>query len=168
MSDKLDIRDIVVDHFRTLVSAKTEKRSLWDYVLFLGLPLILACTLFQLDVELSREAVAAMINALAIFAGLLLNLLMLLRGSAKAGVQDGLGALRRKVAEQLYANIAYEILVTLVALILFLWMAIQETARTSEALRALGFFLVSHFLLTLFMVLKRVHRLMADELSTGK
>lgn len=168
MSDKIDIRDIVLDHYRTLVNANTGAASPWDYTFFLALPIALAWLFCHLGLELTREAVTALINAFAIFAGLLLNLLMLMRGPSRAPVGDGKGALRTKVLEQLYANLAYEILLTLLVLVLLLWMAIQESARDWVIARGVVFFLVSHFLLTLFMVLKRVHRLMSDELKPGQ
>lgn len=162
MLDKIDIRDILKDHFGTLVSYSDSKPRPVDYVLFYILPLVSAVVAAVRDFRLTDDAVAVLINALAILAGLLFNLLVLVHGltsvKAPTGATD-----KRIMLSGTYANIAYAIVVALIALVPLVLIAngvpwIRRWGSWSAV------FLVIHFSLTLLMILKRLHAIMTHEL----
>ncbi len=162
MLGKIDPRDIVRDHFRTLVRYRENRISLADLVLFLLAPLALSVAAAALHIVLSPVAVDVLTNAMAILAGLLLNLLVLIHTLAR-GYQGPTGAAdARDLLQQVYANIAYSILLSLLALVPLVFVAsAPDSSFVASAASALAMFFVIHFTLTLLMVLKRVHALLA-------
>jgi hypothetical protein len=160
--DKIDIRDLLRDHYRTLVVYPSDKRSLGDYILFLGAPAAIVAVLSWQHVTLSDNAISLLINALAIFAGLLFNLLVLVHGLARSRGPTGEGD-TRLLLTSVYANIAYSILLSLLTLVPLV-IAANATCRSREIAAAFAIFLVSHFTLTLLMVLKRIHALVTHEM----
>lgn len=170
MFSKIDVRGIIQDHYRTLVDNREvaeggpRRASKGDYFLFLGVPVLAALLLHYLKVGLSDEAVNVLITALSIFAGLLFNLLVLIAGLADRSDMPRGPADPRPLLREVYANIAYALLVSLVALIpLCVYAMVAEgTARIVATIFAYSF--IGHFLLTLLMILKRMHALLTDEL----
>lgn len=75
MLEKVDIRDVVRDHFRTLVSYNTQRPSVLDYLLFYGIPGGISAIAIWSCIQLSDNAINLLINALAILKGFLFNLL---------------------------------------------------------------------------------------------
>ncbi len=162
MLRKIDLRDVVRDHFRTLVRYPDTRTSPADIVLFVLLPLALAAGAAALHILLSPVAVDVLTNAMAILAGLLFNLLVLIHSLAR-GYQGPTGtADAQNLLQQVYANIAYSILLALLALVPLVFVASAPDARRLAIVASsVALFLVIHFTLTLLMVLKRVHALLS-------
>src|SRR5262245_11965074 len=112
--DKIDPWPICTNHFKTLVRDDTGQRSVSDLLLFYGSPLALFAIVAGLRVGASDAAVNIMTNALALLAGLLFNLLVLLHGLALPDESQPLRATARRLASQIYANISYAILISLI------------------------------------------------------
>jgi hypothetical protein len=85
---KINVWPIVVDHWKTLRDYGSSSASMRDMLWFTGVPVATAGLLLYHRVLLSTDAVSVLITALSIFAGLLLNLLLLthniIAGSAAA------------------------------------------------------------------------------------
>ena len=76
--NKINLLRIIVGHFDTLRDYSSDKRSWGDVVFFFGLPLLVAFLGLFWGWGLYVDALNALIAAFAIFAGLLLNLLILI------------------------------------------------------------------------------------------
>jgi hypothetical protein len=163
MFSKIDFRDILRDHFSTLTSGEQDTLSAEDLVLFFGLPLGAAIVLPLLNVCVSKEAASLLINALAIFAGLLLNLLVLIHSLIRRYLDPVKHRTARALLHGLYANMSYAILVAILTLIPLVVIGFVKTQRTVTILSAVIFFALANFLLTLLMILKRVHALLSRE-----
>lgn len=163
MIDKIDIRDIVRDHYKSLSSYATGKSQKRDYMLFLGLPFVLSLLAAGLAVDINDAAVGVVITAVAILAGLLFNLLVLLhaiksRDKTYVTAQD-----TKRFFAEIYANISYAILIALFSLIPLAFVVMINNQYALTALNAIAVFLCVHLLLTLLMILKRIHALLRIE-----
>ena len=165
--NKINVSQIIADHFHTLRDITAEKTSVWDVLLFFGLPFLAAVLiLFGLGTHIDRAASNILITSLSVFSGLLLNLLLLIydlvaREEQEAGANQKPGH-RVLLLREIFANISYSILVSVfcVAILLIAYLDIG----TGFFLKFFSFsvyFLVIQFLLTMFMVLKRVHVLLS-------
>jgi hypothetical protein len=166
---KINVTAIIRDHYATLVESggqagESPRASAADYGLFLGLPVIGTGLLIFFCVRLSDTAVIAMITALSIFGGLLFNLLVLIAGLADRKEPATGAADPRPLLREVYANIAYALLVSLVTLIPLCVYAIVSGPTARLVATALAYALIGHFLLTLLMILKRMHALLTDAL----
>jgi hypothetical protein len=165
MFGKIDVRDILRDHFRTMVDYSTGRSSVADISLFLLLPVATAIGLDQAGVLIDGRAVSVLITAVSILGGLLFNVLVLIhtvaaRFVAPTGQRDG-----NRFLSEIYSNIAYAILLCLVTLVPLALLAMASTPWLLRALSVAAVFLLVHLLLTLLMILKRLHALLRLEIG---
>lgn len=71
---KLDIQSIVRDHCRTLVDKQSLKPSIADFVIFFGLPLIIAIFVGKRGFLLKTDVYNVSVTFFGIFIALLLNM----------------------------------------------------------------------------------------------
>lgn len=170
--DKVDCRDIIGQHLDTLVHEKAggqSTRSWEDYLLFFGVPLLFGAGIVTLGVRMSDNAINICTNALAILAGLLFNLLVVLHGLALPQSGRDIAKTARRLAKQIYSNISYSILVSLFALAsLLLASNYSTTGRVRLVFGTISAVLILHFALTMGMVLKRMHVMLKQEFATEK
>jgi len=164
--DKVDPRAIIVGHWRTLADDRTSRHSVNDVLLFYAAPAVVAAALWVLKIPLSDNALNIVTNALAILAGLLFNLLVLLQSLSLPAADHPLQKAGRRLAEEIYSNIAYSIIVSLVALIPLIVAAnfdVHDKGRLIAG--SIATYIVIHFALTMGMVLKRMHVMLEDEIA---
>ncbi len=77
MIDKINISRIVKDHLATLKDYATGRYRLSDFVLFFGVPLIVAGLLTYFRGIMSEGTALILATSLSLFAALLFNLLLL-------------------------------------------------------------------------------------------
>ena len=140
--------------------------SRWkDYLLFAGIPLAFALLIGSADFKLGNDIINALITTASIFAGLLLNLLVLIY-TIIIRIQDNPNksnsAIRKKVLEQTFSNISFCILVSIL-LVVFCLLEMLGNEYICMVIPYGIFFLVPLMILTILMVLKRVHSLVASE-----
>lgn len=180
MSSKIDVTEIVRGHLRTLSDNGTGRLSIADAATFLGVPVILSAAGVAADLSLGSDIVSLLVNFGAIFTALLLSVLVLVYDQeAKLRVEDTLRSLKRNLLSQLYYNICYSILVSVLLVVACFVLSILVGVVTEIDLPfALGsvslrydvyvltpfiILLVSNLVLTIVMVVKRMHTL----LTTG-
>lgn len=164
MQSKINVMQIIRDHLKTLRRFPTDKPKWGDYAIFFVVPIGVAVALVISDVDLHHDAISVLITALAIFGGLLLNLLLLAHSIVKGAAELKRADLRHILVRELYSNIAYAILVSLVALVVLVVLEFSGTAGLwPTTLTGVTYFLLAHFLLTLLMVLQRVHVILSLE-----
>lgn len=165
MFDKIDVQKVVSAHGRTLVNEATGKAKLGDYVLFYIIPLVAGAVLVCI-LPLRTVALQAAVGAFSIFSALLLNMLVIMFNLAKDPGRFEYPKDQARLVKQTQANIGYTILfgivMTLVVLALLAFLSPVEGILTTG--RALGDLVagiavyggVAHFVLCLFMIIKRV------------
>lgn len=170
MFDKVDVSRIVLDHVRTLKDYSTGKYRLTDFFLFFGVPVVIAAVLVYFYGELRSNLITIVATSLSIFAALLFNLLLLVydvirKSENPAGNQE---TLRRRFLTEVFSNISFAILVAIIAIVLVLIRVLVDDASVAEhVFSGLVYYLVSLFLLTLLMLLKRVHVLLSREAGSS-
>ncbi|MGM3305774.1 hypothetical protein ACSQ6I_07235 [Anabaena sp. WFMT] len=166
---KINVLNIIKDHLDTLINYNSLKRSKSDAILFFAVPLILSITLVFFKITINKDFIGVLINIFAIFAGLLFNLLVLVYDVISKVVKSSNNAkstkLRLSLLKEIYSNISFEILLALFSTIILSISILFTNSILINISSFLVFFLVALFTLTLLMVLKRVHKLLSDEID---
>lgn len=182
MASKLNIGRIITDHFRTLRNLENGRPNWGEVAGFFVFPALLAIMLVLVGFSVNDGTVSILVTSLSIFAALLLNLLLLtfdvlrktddnnVSNTALTPTVTRFTTVRRQLLKETYSNISYCIFVSLTCVLVLLGFAVWDLGYYSEfwrIVRAIAsgvvYFLVVNFVLSLFMVLKRVHLLMAKE-----
>lgn len=158
-SSKTKVWKICKDHIKTLYNAETGKIYWWDLIVFFCFPLALSLILvlyFRLDIE---NYVGTLITVFSILCGLLFNFLVLILGTSKKDANSWFN----KVLNETYSNISYEILVSLLCVILLCVFEYVTLSWLSIVINIAIVFLSINFVFTIFMVLKRVYSLLDNK-----
>jgi hypothetical protein len=160
---KINLIPIVKAHLDTLVDASVASNKIFkfDLVTFYAAPLVFGSIIGYFFVP-SETLISVLITSLSVFAALLFNLLMLVLGviEKRKGNKNFI-----LVQRETYANIAYSILVSLVAVgLLIVPYFVTATENDYVILRKVFwgavFFLLLNFGLTMAMILKRMHAIL--------
>ena len=162
-----------------------------EVAFFFAVPALAATVLLSAGFRITDVHSGPLLTALSIFAALLLNLLVVLQSIIqKEQAPVGRSSAWSTLIEETYANVAYSILVALAGVVLLTvgilvasgsssppllfpslpaWLAFLGRVEWIKVVSSLFswvvYFLVLNFVLTLFMVLKRVHVLLRTEFS---
>jgi hypothetical protein len=181
----VNVFDIVREHYRTLYDLRHEDRtSKGDVVLFYLIPLVISSALVALRIPVASASVSLLLTCLSIFIGLLFNLLVLAHAMRRREGEPSREYLERRLLREINVNLEYSIFVALVALCVLLVSAlIPHRIEIGIGYKALGematwvalltYFLTCNFVLTLFMILNRMHTLLmrdydGDEVSAPR
>ncbi len=165
MFSKINVSSIVKDHISTLKDYKTKKYLILDFILFFGVPLIIAVLVFIYLGKISDTAVIVLTTSLSIFAALLFNLLLLVYDSIrKEEKQSTTDKPRALLLRQLFNNISFGILVSVLAItLLIIYAQNLSFCILWQIISFLSYYLITLFILTLLMILKRAHILISGE-----
>lgn len=171
--NKINLLRIIVGHLDTLRNYSSGKRSWADVAFFFGLPLLVAFLGWFYGWGLYVDALNALIAAFAIFAGLLLNLLILIYTfSTGSTFPNALAKTKTRFVRELHDNIAFSVLVSILIVIAALVGVTQlkmkdpqNLAHTGPILTFIVIYLTANFVLTLLMILKRIHILLSTEIE---
>lgn len=158
---KINVCDIVVNHCSTLVNANNGKTEIDEWITFLFLPVIVASTLIGREVFLDNNAITIIITALSILVGLLFNVIVLIFDiiSRDASKKD-----KNRLLKELISNISYCILISIVTVV-----ACVVTFSDLQIVKILSnwivYILVTNFLFTVLMILKRIYKLFQNEIT---
>nr|WP_314095178.1 hypothetical protein [uncultured Shinella sp.] len=157
MTSKIDLRAIVHDHFATFKDEATGKNSILDFVVMVGLPVVVAIGSAIAGFHVPDEHVGTLISAFAIFGGLLFNVLVLIYSfSSGAETPD---VIREKLVQQSFANISFAVMTSLLAVMLLVLLLFVGGLGQS-IVESIIYFVGLNFILTMLMVLKRMHILL--------
>ncbi len=170
MFAKINILQILRDHWKTLTDGGSNQPSPSDIFVFFVIPIILGITLPCFGILLSDTSVPILLASFSILTGLLFNILVLLFDlirkentsvttdpAIKAAVQT-----RLKVLHDTFANISYSVLVGILLAILCLG-GLLDFGFVRKVISVAVFAGATNFVLTLLMVLKRIHALLSEE-----
>lgn len=146
---------------RNYGTARINRREvLFLFVLPLVVPVVQLCTQV---LPLSKDVVATVVSAASIFAGLLLNLLVLLYSFVSAAdnpdVTERDATTETTLVEQTFNNVSFAIVVSVVLVAASLVTLAQHAALVAPAVFCVYYFGAMLMLLVL-QILKRVHALM--------
>jgi len=167
--NKINIFRIVAEHVATLRDARTDRMSAVDVFTFAVLPLLLGAAGIYEKVKFSYDVLTAILTAFSIFAGLLLNLLLLVFSFVERPQYGTLQGIRKQMLQELHSNISFAILNSIVIVVVAIVCVVRVkmvsptgVAYTGAVATFLFIFFISNFVLTLLMVLKRMHVLLAQ------
>lgn len=182
MFTKINVISIVKDHLETLENHNTSKVHFPDIFLFFIFPLIIAFFLTSLEVLLNDVMANALITSFSVFAALLFNLLLLVYDitgksstSSNSKLADDRLKLKKKILRQLYINISFSILVSVIEIIILIlyflkiktcdfWgFSICIFPQLPPVLSFIIYYLTGLFILTMLMILKRIYKLLSTE-----
>lgn len=171
---KINVISIIRDHLRTLKNYHSGMISVGDVFLFYASPVFfgIVVVLCEFTVDLSGYNIS--ITFFGIFLALLLNIQVAVfavfqrkweapRDSRIAEIQRDSLRNKRLLLGEINSNISYLILLSSVSLIFVLTCFLLGI--TSPALSSILVGLYSHFMLTLFMIIKRAHSIFQREYS---
>jgi hypothetical protein len=164
--NKVNIFIVLRDHIATLYDDTTEKFSYGDLAFFYLLPLVFGVLYFLFPFPLPSEVNGALIAVFSVFAALLFSAQMALYGLSprephcgKDDTSDARERARFERDRKFFAdanyNVSYLILLSCLSLLIFVAMMIASLSGSIEG--AVLVVLVSHFFLTLLMLVKRTH-----------
>lgn len=181
MSTKVGIGLILKQHFSTYKNERDE-RSYFDWLLMVVMPLFVAMGVTIFGGKISVGFYSNIVTAGAIFTGLLLNLLVLvydqktkiielnIKGDDKRYIKY---ALRKRIIDEVHYNISYCILICLLSIVIStIASSMVDNKAVVINLNSVDFsswivdfplvFLGVHLILTILMILKRVHKLISS------
>lgn len=173
MLRKISFWEIVKDHIRTLYDYGSERSkpspalSKTDTAVFFGAPALLTGVLVWRRVYIPEGQLGTLITAMSVFGALLFNLLILLydvAGRAPSALSDQALKRRSELLHDIYANVAFSVLVTILAIVALVIAAVSPKDRVLQPTSAVVYYLLGIFALTLLMVLKRMHVLLRRDL----
>lgn len=163
MTSKINLSAIFSDHLATLRDEGEEKLSLTDLVVMFGMPLIAAIGAVLLGFHIPNAHIGTLISAFAIFGGLLFNVLVLIYSfSSGENQRDESG---QRLVRQSFGNISFAVMSSLLAVVLLVVLLFSSGAF-QMIIEGLIYFIGINFLLTMLMVLKRIHILLRTNLDT--
>ncbi len=167
MFDKINISRIVKDHLATIKNYKTGKISLNDIVLFFLFPIIISF-IIVFNFILCKDIINILITSFSIFAALLFNLLLIIYDiiNKHFNKEDRNLKLKKAFLKEIYSNISFSILVAIVIIVLCLSLFIINKIPYRYFIEFIIYYVIVLFILTLFMVLKRIHSLLSKEIET--
>lgn len=176
MLSKINITKIVIDHLNTLRDYNTQKLRFIDYALFIFFPIVLSAILVTFSLLIDKSFANILITSLSIFAALLLNLLLLVFDIVRK-TNDAISKNREMknpyeneerrliFLKEIYSNISYAIFVSILSIIILLIAYFICNVHLLQLVSFFVYFLSINFILTLLMIVKRVHILLSNELK---
>ena len=166
---KIGAGRIIRDHFATLRNDATGKRSVADLITFLFLPTLPAFTVLFVYLPHSNDLVSAFISIVAIFSALLVGAQFSLYGLFRREPEQTGDEIRDQeiraqkqrevnVLREINSTISYLILVGVLSVVVALSLLVVTWSGSIEA--SILIYILGHFLLTLMVVVKRVHVLL--------
>ncbi|MBB5041944.1 hypothetical protein [Shinella fusca] len=162
MTSKIDLRAIVQDHFATFKDEATGKFSALDFAVMVGFPIAVAVGSAVAGFHIPDGHVGTLISAFAIFGGLLFNVLVLIY-SFSSGEEEP-DPVREELVQQSFANISFAVMSSLLAVMLLV-VLLFVGGIGQIIIEAVIYFVGLNFLLTMLMVLKRMHILLRGKFT---
>ncbi|WP_139235998.1 hypothetical protein [Pseudomonas sp. NFACC24-1] len=177
MSSKINVANIVLGHIATLADP-SGKRSLMDYVTFFAVPSVVAAVACFVGYNLNKDVSSMLVNFGAIFTALLLSVLVLVYDQeSKLSLlkdTDPLYEAKKTLLRQLYYNICFSIISSIVLVALcFAHSVLDGVVSKVEfggygvglnyakyILTPLVIFVVVNLMLTIVMIVKRMHAML--------
>jgi len=154
-------------HYDTL---KKDIKLRFIALYFLIIPFFFAGCLILYPKILTLNSTNALITSFSIFTGLLLNIIMILYAIINKNQLGGSNShendIKDKLLSHLYANSIYALLLSTLILFILMIVIINDNYTSTTFVKIISyivFFLVSHFVITLLMIFRRLFVLLFSE-----
>ena len=162
MFSKINLSNIIKDHISTLRDHQTNKYYPPDFFLFFILPIFVAAGASFLLCPITGNVLDILVTSMSIFAALLFNLLLLVYDAIRK--EENSKTLRHKFLKEIFSNISFSVLISVITIIfLLIFPLFSKIFLIPTILTFLIYYLVTLFILTLLMILKRTHVLLTTE-----
>ncbi len=161
MSSKLNVKEILCDHFNSLINDNTGKPDFSDIFSFLLFPIIGSSILVYFKIFIDSDRVDTLISALSIFVGLLLNVIVIIFDLIK---KDRYKSIKNELLEEVLANISFAVFLSIICIIMLLF-TLFSNCIAQYVFNSFSYFFLIEFVLTLIMVLKRMYILFKNEMN---
>ncbi len=185
MTSKINPWFIVKHHYATLVDYQSRRPLPLDYSVMVGLPIGFGLGSYLIGARWTLGQEGSWLTFSSIFLGFLLNLLVFVFGilgrtkikerseGRPSSLQEKLDAqekadltrLAGEFVEEVFHNVAYSLLVAVCMTGVLGGIIVISIPAVLSVLDALFAVLVTHFMLTLLMLVKRVHSLWIDRIA---
>lgn len=160
---KINVSNIIKDHLKTLVNDNTKRMGFSDILTFVFLPIAIASALVHFKIYIDNS-VNYIISGLAVFTGLLFNVLVIIFDILKRENGD---QLRLRILQQVLSNISFTIFLSLFTIVIVLITTVENLC-IKLIVNWVSIFLLTEFVFTLLMILKRMYALFQEEFSRIK
>lgn len=162
--DKINPCIIIKTHFETLTDDRKEKVSLLECILTLLIPIGISLLLIKASIKIDTSFITNLLTAFSIFAGLLLNLLVLVYSLIQPSKEE---SQKIKVLKHTFSNISFGVLLSIILVIVGLIYdpIVKNFIFLLVPLQFFIYFCITLFLIVLSMVLKRVFILVFNEIE---
>ena len=163
MFQKINCLRIIRDQIQTLYQTSSENKvNKKDIFTFYFLPFLISLIIYFIWIDIyDSDSLNLIATVVSIFAGLLLNLLLLIYDILRT--TDNTENLKRKLLNEINTNISYCILVSIILILLLLIHNLKCPKFLTVIFEISISYLIIHFLLVLLLVLKRVYALLEKE-----
>lgn len=160
--NKVNVLSIVKNHLKTIVNDNTGKPSFDDIFTFLFLPIIISGALLYFNKLLTISGINIIIASMSIGTGFLINAIVLIFDIIK---RESGHQIKNKALRQIMSNISFAILLSISIIVISALTCIKQSL-VFQIINFVLFLFISEFLLTVLMVLKRIHILFKKELDS--
>jgi hypothetical protein len=164
---------IVWDHFGTFRNYKTNKFMYIDFITFIIVPGVVSVFFVWASIIPTGEAINPIVSALAIFAALEFNLLLLVYDiSEKTKLDNSSGPkykqLKAQLLEEIFINISFSILISFLTVLLFVCLLLTKSGIVQDGIAFFAYWFGLIFVLTQLMVLYRIYVFISHEIKPKK
>ena len=184
MSEKINVKNIIIGHISTLRNDSTQKYDYFDLFTFYLMPIIFSAIGIYFGFKLTDSVTSLLVNFGAIFTALLLSVLVLVYDQSskiedrlKNTNMDVILKIKSRLLNQLYYNICYAIILSLALVLLsfsekiFKNIPLDFTAFTIHIkidfdiflFAPIAIFLTLNLIFTILMIVKRMHALLISK-----
>lgn len=169
---KIDLRKIFAAHLATLADARTGERRWQDLALFFGVPVAVLVGCLALKVEMSATAAAGLLTVTGLLGAFLFGVMLQVTDRAMSWADSdphrGPETSRHAIfLGQIAANAGYASIVASLASVVFI-VASVTTKLPNTIAASVGLAVGIHALLTLLMVIVRIHALTENRLRRAR
>lgn len=172
MISRINVLNIIIDHFNTLKSLNKKSRTIYwkDLILFILFPIIVSTFLTWSDFDF-KDQLGNLIAAISILGGFLFNLLAIIYSQIdkiKTDAKNEGNKLKERFVREIHINISFCILLSILIILTLLLTTVYIPDFSckhlvTKGIIGLNYFLLFLFVLTLIMILNRVYILLKKE-----
>lgn len=153
MSYKLNFKDIITEHLKTLVNDNTSKPDFRDWFFFLATPIIISGILCYFNIFIKEGFISSIISGLAILIGLALNLIVVVFEIAQKKENS---KFNDEFIVELIANIAF-IVITSIFTITFSLFTLFQSKYVIICSNFITYFLIIELILAIIVLIKNMY-----------
>lgn len=159
---KIDVREVIKEHLRTLVNDRTGRADISDWLSFFFLPLVCSTILVAYNIYFTTDFIDITVSGLSIFVGLLFNIIVILFDIVR---QSKVSQERIALVRETISNISFCILISIMGILVsYATRICPPESLLNKICHQIAYFILIEFIVTLLMVLKRMRSIFVREI----